>query len=348
MKTKFFKRWKTKPDKAMGRTATHGQPASHAQIATHEATTAHSRASVHSRKPAMLLCLAVTLLTSGCGLAQGDFSLAREELSSSRDRLSGIYVTENYIEPTPSQLEYNDRGEITFKPQETEKIYGIFNGYSAETLISFPGLEGYGFYSLMLPEDESHEAARCNTCDPVFTDLHITVSDGEETMEASLYVTFSDSGFRHYYFHPVYQQEDGQFYLLPGSGISSDSAEGLHFSHSIAESVSHTENGDETTSGYRFTVTIISEESPEKPELLFLNDSDQVTGRLSSQELDALLQADVPELPIPEDTACVILKQTKASGTDYTAYDPDNEYLEYKEAHGDGPLYLRQLRLIWP
>ena len=295
---------------------------------------------------AILLCLAVTLLSGGCGLAQGDFSLAREELSTSRDRLSGIYVTENYIEPAPAQLEYNDRGEITFKPQETEKIYGIFNGYSAASLISFPGLEGYGLYSLMLPADENREAARCNTCDSVFSDLHYTVSDEEESMEASLYVT--NSGSQRYYFHPIYQQEDGQFYLLPGSGISSDSPEGMHFSHSIAESFSQTENGDETVTGYRFAVTIIAEEAPENPEVLFLNSSDQVTGRLSAHELDALLQADVPELSVPEDVACLILKQDKSSGTAYTAYDPASEYLEYKDARGDGPLYVRQLHLLWP
>lgn len=309
--------------------------------------------SVHGRKPsmssmlsAMILCLSVTLLTGGCGLAQGDFSLAREELPSSRDRLSGVFVTENYIEPAPAQLEYNDRGEITFIPPETEKIYGIFNGYSAASLISFPGLEGFGFYSLMLPADENHEAVRCNTCDSVFTDLHVTISDGEESMEASLYVT--TNGSQHYYFHPIYQQEDGQFYLLPGSGLSSDSPEGLHFSHSIADTVSQTENGEETTSSYRFTVTIIAEEAPDDPELLFLNSNDQVTDRLSAHELDALLQADIPELSIPEDVACLILKQGKASGTGYTAYDLDSEYLEYKEAHGDGPLYLRQLHLLWP
>lgn len=309
--------------------------------------------SVHGRKPAMsamlsamILCLSVTLLTGGCGLAQGDFSLAREELPSSRDRLSGVFVTENYIEPAPAQLEYNDRGEITFIPPETEKIYGIFNGYSAASLISFPDLEGFGFYSLMLPADENHEAARCNTCDSVFTDLHVTISDEEESMEASLYVT--NSGSQHYYFHPIYQQEDGQFYLLPGSGISSDSLTGLHFSHSIADTVSQTENGEEATSSYRFTVTIIAEEAPDDPELLFLDSNDQVTGRLSAHELDALLQADGPELAIPEDVACLILKQGKASGTGYTAYDPDSEYLEYKEAHGDGPLYLRQLHLLWP
>lgn len=312
------------------------------KLRTPERTAAHKPA----LPSAILLCLAVALLSSGCGLTQGNFSLAREELPSSHDRLSGIYVTENDIEPAPSQLEYNDRGEITFIPRETEKIYGSFNGYSAASLISFPGLEGYGLYSLILPADEGHEAARCNTCDNVFTDLNLTVSDEEEIMDASLYVT--NSGSKRFYFHPIYQQEDGQFYLLPGSGMTSDSPEGLHFSYSIAESFSQTEDGDETTSGSRFTVTIISEEAPGNPELLFLNGSDQVTGRLSSHELAALLQADVPELSIPEDVACLILKQDKGAGIDYTAYVPASEYLEYKEANGDGPLYHRRLYLLWP
>jgi len=297
-----------------------------------------------ARIAALVICLAAVPVLSGCSLA-----LAEALPGPGQDRLAGIFVTTDYILLGEPEIQVNNQGEITIK-ETTEKIYGTLNkeNDSTQPPIVFPGLEGYGIYSLTAPEDETHEAtgARYMTTDFHFANVHYYVLDQEDSVEADLYIT-ADSHVA-YYFNPVYQQEDGQFYLLPGSGISSDSPEGMHFSHSIAESFSQTENGDETVTGYRFAVTIIAEEAPENPEVLFLNSSDQVTGRLSAHELDALLQADVPELSVPEDVACLILKQDKSSGTAYTAYDPASEYLEYKEARGDGPLYVRQLHLLWP
>lgn len=294
---------------------------------------------------ALSLTMAAALLLSGC-------SLAREELQSpGEDRLAGIFVTEDYIEPAPPRLEAGTDGEIIASPQETPKIYGILDGLEemGKAPVEFPGLEGYGIYGLELPADGLREAAGYNTCDPVFTDISYNVLDQEESVEASLYVP---AGQRQtYYFHPVYQQTDGQVYLLPGTGISTDSfSEGQQFSKSIAQSVSRTGPGEESVTGHRYTVNVLAVETLTDAQLLYMDSDDQIIGRLSPKEMDALFQEEQPELALPKAASYLILRQAKASGAQdsRTVYDRACEYLEYMVPQGNGPLNTRRLRLLWP
>ena len=284
------------------------------------------------------------MLLSGCR------SLAREDLDLGQDRLAGIFITENYIPPGEPVLETDMYGNITFRESDPNKFYGSFQSQDGAFLpVSFPGLEGYGVYNLQVEEEETRQISRYSTCDDFFTDCHITVSEDEECMESSLYVPADLS--MQYYFNPVYQQADGQIYLLPGSGISSTDGftGGQKWSQSLAQSSSLTENGAEYSKTYRFTVNIISADSPADTELLFMDDSHRVRGQLTQAQLDALF-LDERQLELPAETAYLILCQKQSSG------EPDNRFLfnygtetlEYMTAQEDAPLLTRRLQLIWP
>ena len=299
---------------------------------------------------AMLLASAPALL-SGCALTESGGRLALEELPGQGARLAGVFVTSKHIEPGPSELEFNSRGDIRIKDTGPEKIYGSFTGYDAgEPVVTFPGLEGYGIYSLTAPEDETHEAtgARYMTTDFHFANVHYYVLDQEDSVEADLYIT-ADSHVA-YYFNPVYQQEDGQIYLLAGSGVTSQSFnDGQKFNHSISESTSRRSNGEELSRSQKFSVNIIASEAPQETELLLMDGENRLIKRYSEEQLTELADAGA-SLTLPGEASYLILHQTKA-GKEHggrTLIDQDAEYVEYMAPAGNDILYFRQLPLIWP
>ena len=300
------------------------------------------------RLPAFFLCCAALLLLCGGLLAYAKVRLALAEIRTEEDRLAGIFVTENHIPSAAPLVDFNVHGEIVIKEQEPVKIYGMIGGDNSQKPVVFPELEGFGIYNLMLPDSSSQVSSGHYICDDAFTDLHFTVSDSEEHAEASLYTR--TGRFCRYYFNPVYQQEDGRLYLLPGSGISSDSlAAGAEWSQSLAQSRSESFNGTEETSGYRFTVKIVSADAPSGAELILMGQDNHALRILSDAELDLLFQQDMPRLEIPADVSYLVLRQHKSGGGGFlhTLYDRGAESLEYMVAADDSYLHPRSLPLIW-
>lgn len=297
--------------------------------------------------PAAFLSAAVLLLLGGGLLARAGVPLALAETRTGEDRLAGIFVTEKYIEPGTPEIDVNALGEIVIKEQEPARIYGTINEDDLSIPVTFPGLEGFGIYNLQLQDEASQIPSGFYTCDDIFADMHLTASDDEEHAEASLYVRAGSPCS--YYFNPVYQQADGTLYLLPGSGITSDSLNGASWSQSIAQSRSTSFGGTEETESYRFTVNIISADVPADTELIFMEQDNQVLRRLSGQELELLFQQDTPGLELPADVSYLILRQTKDGTEEYThtLFDRGAESLEYMVPADDSCLHPRSLPLIW-
>ena len=297
--------------------------------------------------PAAILSAAALFLLCGGLLAHGDVPLALPESQAEEDRLAGIFVTEKHIESGMPEIDVNALGEIVIKEQEPARIYGTINEDDLSIPVTFPGLEGFGIYNLQLQDEASQIPSGFYTCDDIFTDMHLTASDDEEHAEASLYVRAGSPCS--YYFNPVYQQADGTLYLLPGSGITSDSLNGASWSQSIAQSRSTSFGGTEETESYRFTVNIISADVPADTELIFMEQDNQVLRRLSGQELELLFQQDTPGLELPADVSYLILRQTKDGTEEYThtLFDRGAESLEYMVPADDSCLHPRSLPLIW-
>lgn len=295
------------------------------------------------RRGCALLCLTVFLFTAGCGAAGDSFRLAKDELPAEADRLAGVYVTKDYIEPSPMRLEVGRNGTVSAGQQEPERIYGSLNGSDdpQQPAVSFPGLDGYGIYDLRMPEEDTVYFSS----DAVFSDLTYSASDEGDSVEAFLYVA-ADLPQR-FYFHPVYQQADGQIYLLPGEGMSSDSlAEGAQFSHSISEEFSRTENETSTAGGSRFSVTVAARSVPAETELLCMDGTHQILARFSGEELEAVCR-DTPGFSPPADTAYLLLCQTADGQPRYEAYDASGESIRYLTEGENGILYPREIMLVW-
>lgn len=311
---------------------------------------ARVRASARLFLTAMLFASAPTLLV-GCALAGNGGRLALEELPGREARLAGVFVTREYIAPDPPSLEVNSRGEIVAEAAEPKRIYGSFTGYGAgEAVVAFPGLEGYGIYSLAAPEDETHEAAgdRYMVSDFPFSNVHYYVLDQEDSVEADLYVSTGTRAA--YYFNPVYQQEDGQIYLLAGSGVTSESfCDGQKFGHSISESTSLCSNAEVSGRSQKFSVNIIGSGAPQETELLLMNGENQLIKRYSEEQLEELADAGA-SLALPREASYLILRQAKA-GKEHdsrTLFDQGAEYVDYMVSAGSEILYYQHLPLVWP
>lgn len=287
-------------------------------------------------------CLVILCLQTGCGMAGGNFRLALEEVPSGGDRLVGIFITDQYISSGMPEITLNSRGELVAEEQDL-RIYAVLDQDNPQTPLIFQGLSGYGIYSLQEQSGESHFFS-----DDIFTDLHFTVSDEMDLMEASLYV--STERPCSYYLNPVYQQSDGQVYLLPGSGFFSDSyPEGYRYNQNISQSQSSGPTGKEETVGSGFTINIIASAPTENTQLLFMSNQNQVLQTLSEQQLNALFQKERPQLEIPDHTAYLILQQTKLPTGEVCRilFDHGAEYLEYMVSQEQGYLHPRQLPLVW-
>ena len=304
-----------------------------------------TKRSFWSKAAACAACVAICLLSGGCSLTEGNFRLALPEVAAGGDRLSVIFITDKPIEPGTPEIILNSRGELTAREQDP-RIYATLNEGSSQTPVSFGGLEGYGIYSLQF-QSGSSEPYNTVFADDIFTDLHFTVSGDENTSEASLYVSTVHPFTC--YFHPVYQQPDGQVYLLPGSGISSESFEGVRYSQSISESQTVNSQGQEETEGSCFTVTVIAAAPVEETEVFLMDKENQVIGSLSEQQLEALFRKEDSSLQLPDHVAYVILQQTKAETQTLcrSLFDRRTESLEYMVSEEDGYLHSRQLPLVW-
>ena len=302
------------------------------------------------------LCLAAVLSLSGCSLA-----LEEAQSQPGQDRLAGVFVTTEYIRQGTPEIEMNSQGEITFK-ETTEKVYGTLNreNDSSQPPITFPGLEGYGLYCLEFPEkdfegtgitvnDGEERMVSYYTGDDFFTDLHFSSTDQEEGAEGSLYVS-TDTSFN-YFFNPVYQQKDGQVYLLPGTGISTDYfVDGQQYSHDTSQSISRNMDGKEETKSYRFKVSIVAADPPVDTELLFMSEDHQLLKSLRAAQLDALFEKEVPELELSADVAYLILQQKTKDGTESThqLFDHGAETLTYMVPAENHMLRELQIYLVWP
>ncbi|WP_276949104.1 hypothetical protein [Acetatifactor muris] len=304
---------------------------------------------------AALFCLTAALLLSSCSLA-----LDEAPARPGQDRLAGIFVTSEYIRQGTPEIKMNSRGEITIE-ETTEKIYGTLNKDAGSTQppITFPGLEGYGLYRLEFPEmdftgtgvtdySSGNDIVGYYTCDDFFTDLYFFSTDEEEGAEGSIYIS-PDVGFV-YYFNPVYQQADGQIYLLPGTGLSTTSfTDGQKQSHDTSQSITRNRAGKEETKSYRFKVSIVAADPPAETELFFMSEDHQLLQSLTEAQLDALGERESPGLELPADVSYLILRQKTKNGAESThrLFDRGEETLTYMMPAENHMLREIQLPLFW-
>lgn len=225
-------------------------------------------------KTKLLGLLVGAAMLAGCSLAQPD-TAAQEP-----DRLVGAVVTTEYID-TDMDITVNRNGTLELgEPKRIEGVPVYIEGSDRLERVEFPGVEGYTM--LLYRYDSKEGSFVSNLADDEFYDLgiHTNVTDEGETntIYGSLKADLSTGRMVHFYTNPVYQTPEGGFYLIPGSGISTDCGDGTDFrmSQSIDEQFSETDGVESSHSGSRVELTYESAYPGERFTLLQLDSGNHV------------------------------------------------------------------------
>lgn len=174
------------------------------------------------KKLALALILALCLSLTGC-------SLLREDTSgepAAEDKLVGVYITPEYLDTFDFESYAGDNmdslangGEISAEDaaKYSERIYAeVVDGTAI-----FP-VEGMAIISARFGDgDESYIGSQLGDC---VVGGGTSVNYGEDTDSVELSGTlYAPAGeYVSAYCNPVYQQSDGEIYLVSGQGISSN------------------------------------------------------------------------------------------------------------------------------
>lgn len=264
-----------------------------------------------------------------------------------KDRLVGVYLTKEYLEMEEPKIGMNWKGELYLEDSQTQ-IEGILGDLSDESLLHFEGVEGYGIYGIRM---HSESDSSVFSSDEIFADIHLTLEDNGEKIEAVVYV--GENGPRVVYFNPIYQREDGTVYLRQGTGLSWDGfVEGAAMSQSMKESVSEGVKGEETVKTFECAIEIRQSTEPRTTELLFLDGENKVLERREESRIREILEKDEGRLEVPQGTEYLLLVQSgKAQGQEAeekrSLCNRGEEHLEFLLPGTDGFLEAVQLQILW-
>lgn len=144
-----------------------------------------------------LTLLALLLTVSGCQLAVG---------GSTIEQMVGFYIT------TTSLEDYAD---------ENGRIYAEASGSGQETTYDFPGLDGVPFYEIPFGdgEDEAMLSDGSSAIQDRYLNFGITKEEETTSLEGTLYLS-TELGQCILYRNPIYQDNEGNVYLIPEMGPS--------------------------------------------------------------------------------------------------------------------------------
>lgn len=257
------------------------------------------------RKLSILLVLLLCL--SGCSLAQGEALVETGEKYA--DRMVGVFITEEYVNLFEIEQYLKDHpedvrdGEIDGDTFAYEgRVYAVKEG---ERYV-FPGLEGTALFVEYVSEDGS-EYVRINS-EGYLANGHsafISTGSGQEiALEGTIY---TEQGRDLYTFHmnPVYQDKDGNLYLMAGSGMNTNDLG--ECSQSLDSEVEITVNGQKMTYSCHVKVTYISVPKPERVVVLQMDGNSVVLSR------EEYIAGQLPESITPlAETAYLIVESHNA------------------------------------
>ena len=291
----------------------------------------------------MTAILLISLLISGC-------QLAVSPSGSGSGVLCGALVSWQDISSLDGQ---------TSLSQNTEKILegaiaqtGEKNSQgNAVTRVFFPGIDGFEFILQTVTEPEpitgEDIAVTENIGSPDFTDIQYTVRTDEQEEETSVSARLMvPADFdRIFYLYPIYEREDGTYYLIPEPAAVSAS-EGLGdatLSQSFSETLTVSEPEKENRSIVSISVSITGTEGADT---LYLKEFSSDDRLLAAKEISPASYLDYPVSP---ETAYVIAERHLADGKilrdALNLFDLYGEETEYTCYFSDSPDALLPVRI---
>lgn len=264
----------------------------------------------------LLLILIFVLSLSGC-------QLARTDLESTGDRLVGVLVTEEYLDLFDMEAYLNDnlnvfKGDMVLDGDISDYQGRIYASIIPQTLtaedgrtiededLSFEDLDGIHFVAARVERD-GEAFNRVYSSDGIInghTGYHYGDEEESVTLEGEIWMAHVPGNITAY-FNPVYVDSDGNYYVTPGQGLSSngDNAVGGVFTQTLEESHTITENGKSKTISVSVTLSFGTMYEPEEYVLLQMDKDNHILRK------DTYLPGELPVDLAPEaETEYLILE----------------------------------------
>lgn len=266
---------------------------------------------------ALLACLALVLSCAGCQLADPDEG---EASTTPRDRLIGVYATEEYLDLFDHDAWFRDNadklaegGETVVSPQDSEaysdRLWAVQQDNGDWV---FPDLEGMGYYAYRYESEAERGTATHMDAGLTGNGMRVNSTDQGESLELEATIYHTPGGEVRYFFNPVYQTPDGAVYLTSGSGIYMDgTTEGESSAYTLSDDLTTTgPDGASTADGCSVTVHVEIMNAPGEIAVLQMDGESRVLDRKT------YAPGQVPERLTPDPDCAYILVETRKTGPD--------------------------------
>lgn len=305
---------------------------------------------------AILLVLMLLLSMAGC-------QLARTETEETNDRMVGVLITRDYLDLFDMEAYLEDNlkitgGDIVIDGDTSAyegRIYASFvpktlYGENGETMededLLFSDLEGIHYVAARMKENGEYYN-RVYSSDGLLngkSSYHSTDFEDSVTLEGEIWLV-QGTGDLMAYINPVYQDDDGNFYVTPGQGFhsSGDSGTGSLFTQTMEDSSTVTNGGIITTVSNSITISIGIKPKPLQYRLLQMREDNTI---LSS---DDYTPGEMPQdITVSSDAAYMLLEtHQQSSDTVRTIINPDEDHISTLYAGEDGYLLEDITFLHW-
>ncbi len=303
---------------------------------------------------ALLACLALLLCSAGCQLADPE----QDEASTApRDRLIGVFATEEYLDLFDHDTWFRDNadkladgGETVVSPQDSETYGGrVWATQQANGDWVFEDLEGMGYYAYRYGSDAERGTATHMDAGLTGNGMHVTSTDEGESVELEATIYHIPGGEVRYFFNPVYQTPDGAVYMTSGDGVTmSGATEGEACARTLSDDLTTT-GPDGESAVDSCSVAIHVEIMCEPTEIIVLQmDSD-------SRVLDRKTYApgQVPESLTVEAGCTYCIVETRKAGPDGESVTRElanagAERFSTYQALENGVCVRQDTELVWP
>lgn len=227
----------------------------------------------------LLLAILLACILTGC-------QLAREDNSKSRDRLVGVFITQEYLDLFDFEGYLNDNlnnlsgGEIKGDQSQYEgRLYASFEGDDKEN-VEFGDVWGIPlFIAELVGDDGSPRTTTYNGDGVVDSKFGTYYGDDEDkiTLDGTVYIEPGVAGLTHY-FNKVYQSADGQIYATSGQGMSVHGvqSQGEVMSTKLEDTLTITENGKTKKKTSIINIAIETKLTPYKINVIMLDTDNNV------------------------------------------------------------------------
>ena len=313
-----------------------------------------------------VIILAVVLVVSLCGFKLKNPDSEKE--TSLGDRLIGTVITTESLNTFDMEAYLNDNvGEIIKDKNHTvdtdgkqdynNRIYGRLEtvetkNEDGETVSHkeyvFDDIDGFWIFDAKIPATETEESYTCLCVDGGVSNISSAIhnNDGELTelsLTADIYYSYEKWGTV-FYMNPVYQESDGDVYVVEGMGHSvvGDKVSGGSGSQTISDSIETSENGEETTFKSTVKINYIPVYVPTEVSFIFMNDDNEALSELG------FTPDEVPdEIKASEGADYVLVQQKNEEGSELEAVGRGEEIAEYLAEEEDGICSLRTVTIDW-